>query len=84
MIGTAIAFVLLSSGLIPLYIGVLITVLDTFTILMIDRFGFRKLELVFAFLISVMAVTFGYEFALVGHHSPLLPFSMIMPGFVCA
>lgn len=28
---------------------------------MIDRYGFRKLEAFFAFLISVMAVAFGYE-----------------------
>lgn len=28
---------------------------------MLDKYGLRKLELLFGFLISVMAVTFGYE-----------------------
>lgn len=46
---------------IPLFAGVLITALDTFTFLLIDRYGFRKLEFIFALLISTMALTFGYE-----------------------
>lgn len=41
--------------------GVLITVLDTFTFLMLDKYGLRKLEFLFGFLITVMAVSFGYE-----------------------
>lgn len=28
---------------------------------MVDRFGLRKLETIFAVLISIMAVTFGFE-----------------------
>lgn len=28
---------------------------------MLDKYGLRKLELLFGFLITVMAVTFGYE-----------------------
>ncbi|EFO82582.1 CRE-SMF-2 protein [Caenorhabditis remanei] len=62
VIGTAIAIYLLSKGRIPLLVGVLITILDTFTFLLIDRYGVRKLELVFVVLISTMAATFGYEF----------------------
>lgn len=46
---------------IPLYIGVLITVLDTFLFLFLDNYGFRKLEGFFAFLIAIMGFTFGYE-----------------------
>lgn len=42
--------------------GVLITVIDTFTFLFIDKYGLRKLELFFGFLISVMGVTFGFEY----------------------
>ncbi|KAK7485846.1 hypothetical protein BaRGS_00022841, partial [Batillaria attramentaria] len=61
VIGTAIAFYLLSNGKIPLYGGVLITIADTFTFLLIDKYGLRKLEVFFCFLITVMAVTFGYE-----------------------
>ncbi|KAI1732399.1 natural resistance-associated macrophage protein [Ditylenchus destructor] len=65
VIGTAIAFYLLSNGNIPLFAGVLITMADTFTFLLIDRFGFRKLEVLFAALIGMMALSFGYEFVVV-------------------
>lgn len=50
---------------IPLWAGTIITVLDTFTFLFLDKYGLRKLELFFGFLILMMAVTFGYEFAIV-------------------
>ncbi|KAF6214013.1 hypothetical protein GE061_011742 [Apolygus lucorum] len=65
VIGTAIAIYLLSNKAIPLYGGVLLTIADTFTFLLLDKYGLRKLELLFGFLISVMAVTFGYEFFIV-------------------
>ncbi len=62
VIGTAIALYLLSLRQIPLWAGVLITMVDTFFFLLLDKYGLRKLEIFFAFLIGVMAVTFGYEF----------------------
>ncbi|XP_022248482.1 natural resistance-associated macrophage protein 2-like isoform X1 [Limulus polyphemus] len=62
VIGTAIAFYLLSNKAIPLYGGVLITIVDTFTFLFLDKYGLRKLEALFGFLITVMAITFGYEY----------------------
>ncbi|CCD70800.1 NRAMP-like transporter smf-1 [Caenorhabditis elegans] len=65
VIGTAIAIFLLSKGFVPLYVGVFITILDTFTFLLIDRYGIRKLELIFGFLILTMTVSFGYEFVVV-------------------
>ncbi|XP_054265850.1 protein Malvolio-like isoform X3 [Macrosteles quadrilineatus] len=65
VIGTAIALYLLSNKLIPLWIGVLITATDTFSFLLLDRYGLRKLECLFAFLITVMAISFGYEFIVV-------------------
>uniref|UniRef100_A0A1I7SXC7 Protein Malvolio n=1 Tax=Caenorhabditis tropicalis TaxID=1561998 RepID=A0A1I7SXC7_9PELO len=65
VIGTAIAIFLLSKGLVPLYVGVFITILDTFTFLLIDRYGVRKLELIFGVLILTMTVSFGYEFVVV-------------------
>lgn len=46
---------------VPLWVGTLITIVDTFTFLFLDKYGLRKLELLFGFLITVMAVTFGYE-----------------------
>ncbi|EGT43135.1 CBN-SMF-1 protein [Caenorhabditis brenneri] len=65
VIGTAIAIFLLSKGLVPLYVGVFITILDTFTFLLIDRYGIRKLELIFGVLILTMTMSFGYEFVVV-------------------
>jgi NRAMP (natural resistance-associated macrophage protein)-like metal ion transporter len=65
VIGTAIAFYLLSNKAIPLWAGVLITVADTFTFLFLDKYGLRKLEFFFAFLITTMAVSFGYEYVIV-------------------
>lgn len=62
VIGTAIALYLLSLRHIPLWAGVIITIVDTFFFLLLDKYGLRKLEVFFGFLISVMAVTFGYEF----------------------
>ena len=62
VIGTAIAYYLLSSGKIPLYAGVLITIADTFFFLFLDKYGLRKLEVFFCSLITIMAVTFGYEY----------------------
>ena len=46
---------------IPLYVGTLITVFDTFIFLLLDKYGLRKLEAFFGFLISVMALSFGTE-----------------------
>jgi natural resistance-associated macrophage protein len=40
-------------------------VLLRFTFLLVDRYGFRKLEVIFAILIGTMAISFGYEFFLV-------------------
>ncbi|XP_048521595.1 protein Malvolio isoform X2 [Dendroctonus ponderosae] len=62
VIGTAIAIYLLSGTRIPIYGGVLITIVDTFTFLMFDKYGLRKLEAFFGLLITIMGVTFGYEY----------------------
>lgn len=59
VIGTAIAIQLLSLGHIPLWAGVIITAVDSFLFLFLDRFGVRRLEAFFAALIAIMAVTFG-------------------------
>ena len=65
VIGTAIAINLLSNNLVPLWGGVLITVVDTFTFLGLDKYGLRKLELFFGLLITTMAASFGYEYVVV-------------------
>ncbi|EYC44427.1 hypothetical protein Y032_0462g1903 [Ancylostoma ceylanicum] len=79
VIGTAISLYLLSDGYIPLYAGVLITICDTFTFLFLERYGVRKFEAFFAFLITVMGVTFGYEFVESKPHVGALFTGMVVP-----
>jgi len=80
VIGTAIAFYLLSDGKIPLYAGVLITICDTFVFLLLDKYGLRKLEAFFGFLITVMALSFGYEYVTVAPNQGELLKGMFVPG----
>ncbi|CAH1993269.1 unnamed protein product [Acanthoscelides obtectus] len=67
VIGTAIAIYLLSN--VPLWAGCLITIIDTFTFLFLDKYGLRKLEMFFGLLITVMGITFGYEYVVSGPNS---------------
>ena len=60
VIGSAIAINILSNGVVKLWQGALITAVDTFTFLLLEQAGLRKLEAFFAALISTMAGTFGY------------------------
>lgn len=46
---------------IPLWVGVLITVVDTLSFLMLDKYGLRKLEFIFGLFIFIMSLSFGYE-----------------------
>ncbi|NWZ30309.1 NRAM1 protein, partial [Asarcornis scutulata] len=50
---------------IPLWGGVLITIVDTLFFLFLDKYGLRKLEAFFGLLITIMALTFGYEYVVV-------------------
>ena len=59
VLGTAIAIKLLFG--IDLVWGVLITALDVFLILALQRFGFRKLEAFVIALLVIIAGCFGYE-----------------------
>eukprot|EP00892_Ulva_mutabilis_P003688 jgi/Ulvmu1/1691/UM116_0002.1 len=59
VIGSAIAIQLLSNGALPLWVGVLVTGVDTFFLLYLERFGVRKLEAFFATLVAIMTVSFG-------------------------
>ncbi|XP_002737248.2 natural resistance-associated macrophage protein 2-like [Saccoglossus kowalevskii] len=80
VIGTAIAYNLLSNGKIPLYAGVLITITDTFLFLFLDKYGLRKLEAFFASLILVMAVTFGYEYVVASPDQAEVLKGLFIPG----
>ncbi|XP_077369359.1 natural resistance-associated macrophage protein 2-like isoform X2 [Festucalex cinctus] len=79
VIGCAIAFSLLSSGRIPLWGGVLITIIDTFAFLFLDKYGLRRLEAFFGLLITIMAITFGYEYVMVRPDQSQLLMGMFVP-----
>ncbi|XP_057469314.1 metal transporter Nramp2-like [Actinidia eriantha] len=63
VIGSAIAIKILSRGVLPLWAGVVITASDCFIFLFLENYGVRKLEAVFAVLISTMGITFAWMFA---------------------
>ncbi|XP_039370209.1 natural resistance-associated macrophage protein 2 isoform X2 [Mauremys reevesii] len=79
VIGSAIAINLLSVGKVPLWGGVLITIADTFMFLFLDKYGLRKLEAFFGFLITIMALMFGYEYVTVKPDQGKLLKGMFMP-----
>lgn len=62
VLGSAIALSVLTRGYCPLWLGVLVTLLDTFVFLLLESYGIRKLEALFSVLIGVMALSFGIEF----------------------
>ncbi|XP_057429763.1 metal transporter Nramp2-like [Lotus japonicus] len=62
VIGSAIAIQILSRGLFPLWVGVLITASDCFFFLFLENYGVRKLEAAFAVLIATMALSFAWMF----------------------
>ena len=61
VVGTAIAIYILSDGKVPIWGGVLLTALYTFTFLLMDR-CVRKLEMMFGILIAIMSVSFGAQY----------------------
>ncbi|XP_046553188.1 metal transporter Nramp4-like [Haliotis rubra] len=62
VIGSAIAINLLSNHIIPIWAGVLITGVDTFTFLFLENAGLRKLEALFGAFITTMAAAFLYMY----------------------
>jgi natural resistance-associated macrophage protein len=79
VIGSAIAVNILSRGTIPLWGGVLITAADTFTFLLLEGYGVRKLEALFGVLITTMAVTFGVEYVIAGPNQADVMLGLIVP-----
>jgi NRAMP (natural resistance-associated macrophage protein)-like metal ion transporter len=61
-IGSAIAIAILSGGVIPLWAGCILISVTAFMLLLLDRCGFRQLEIVFALFILVEAVSLGINF----------------------
>ncbi|XP_038058100.1 metal transporter Nramp3-like isoform X2 [Patiria miniata] len=62
VIGSAIAINLLSNNLIPIWAGCLITGVDTFTFLLLENAGLRKLEAFFGVLLMTMGISFLYMY----------------------
>jgi len=58
VVGCGIAIFLLSNGGIPVWIGCIITGMDTFTFLAVHYFGVRYLEALVCFLIACMSISF--------------------------
>nr|XP_043636442.1 metal transporter Nramp2-like [Erigeron canadensis] len=63
VIGSAIALQILSNGVLPIWVGVVITASDCFMFLLLENYGVRNLEAVFAVLISTMGLSFAWMFA---------------------
>ncbi|CAI9267118.1 unnamed protein product [Lactuca saligna] len=63
VIGSAIAIQILSNGVLPIWVGVIITASDCFMFLLLENYGVRNLEAVFAVLISTMGLSFAWMFA---------------------
>ena len=70
VIGTAIGLNLLFG--IPLEIGVILTALDVFLILYLQRLGFRYLEALIITLLGVIAACFAIQIALATRMGPLI------------
>jgi manganese transport protein len=62
VVGTAIALKLLFG--LPLLAGALLTTLDTLLVLLLQRYGFRRLEAFIMSLLAVIALCFAVELAL--------------------
>ncbi|CAL5351218.1 unnamed protein product [Camellia sinensis] len=62
VIGSAVAIKILSNGVVPLWGGVVISACDCFIFLLLENYGVRKLEAVFAVLIATMALSFAWMF----------------------
>lgn len=66
VIGTAIGLNLLFG--MPLEIGIVLTALDVFVVLMLQRLGFRYLEAFIIALLGVIAIAFGIQIFLADPH----------------
>lgn len=66
VIGTAVAIKILTSGTIPLWGGILITILDTFIFMGLSNLGIHQLEVFFACIITVMCVCFWANTIMIG------------------
>ena len=78
-LGAALGFYLLLG--IPLWIAGLMTVVITFLILGLERYGFRPLEAVITALVGVVAVSYLIETILDRPEWPMVFYHMVVPQF---
>jgi natural resistance-associated macrophage protein len=88
VVGSAIAISLLTYNRVPLWAGVLLTAVASFLLLLLEQFGVRFLEALFAALIGTMAAAFGVMYVLAGVPTPAvvegaLISSPHLTGFEC-
>ena len=79
LLGSSIAISLLSHGVIPLWGGVLITGVDSFFLMLLDRIGVRKFEAVFAGLLFTMLVCFATVWGIAGPHIGEMALGLAIP-----
>ncbi|KEP61663.1 UNVERIFIED_CONTAM: divalent metal transporter, putative [Hammondia hammondi] len=77
VIGCAVAFNLLVG--LPVWIGVLVTLVDSFTFLSLNAERTQQLERVFSFFIGIMAVAFGYTLVLSNPSFRLILHGLVAP-----
>lgn len=81
VVGSAIAFnILFGLSSKYLWIGVLITTLDTFTLLALEKLGMQKLEAFFAVLVGTMAVSFVAVYAMSDPDNAAIARGTIVPS----
>ncbi|KAI9466530.1 hypothetical protein IWW42_004359 [Coemansia sp. RSA 1085] len=77
VIGTATALHILTA--IPIWAGVVITAVDSFVFLYIQRFGVRVTELVFGLMVTTLAVCFWLEMVLIKPDAREVVKGMVIP-----
>ncbi|KAJ2455821.1 hypothetical protein EV183_000436 [Coemansia sp. RSA 2336] len=77
VIGTATALHILTT--IPIWAGVVITAVDSFVFLYIQRFGVRVMELVFGLMVTTLAVCFWLEMVLIKPDAREVVKGMVIP-----
>jgi manganese transport protein len=75
VLGMAIGIYLLTG--LPVLYGVLITVLDTFILLVLQRYGIRKIEAFIIALVAIIGISFFIELVLAKPH-----LGQVMKGFI--
>ncbi|CAG8635349.1 12172_t:CDS:2 [Acaulospora morrowiae] len=77
IVGTAIALRIILK--IPLWLGTMLTALDTFAFMLLQNYGMRKLEAFFMALIATMAVCFWVEMFLSGVDVKEIAMGILIP-----